>query len=350
MNRNSTSISKRISIISPVYNAENYIERFLLAIKMQTFKSFQWILIDDGSTDETLQIIQKFKYENLDLDIKVLTKKNGGVSSARNLGLKYVTGKYLTFADSDDIPEPVWLENIAKELDSNPKAELFITNAKKVKPNKEFIREVYSTFKLAQTGTFSYLASGLLSMQVNGYLFTIVSKVSLWENILFDENVQFLEDELVLLTLLIKRPKATFTYLNNSDYLYVQNPNSYLHTMTHDKRLNSLSAVHKMEDEMKHQGVLNQYNSELSKRKASIYFSLAKLAVAEQMHGEFKTYLSKYKYYEKSAVKSNHLAQRIFDSTKYILSYTNSEYLFRLLAMRNEKIVAKDSLKEGTKG
>lgn len=350
MNKSSTSISKIISIISPVYNAENYIERFLLAIKMQTFKEFQWILIDDGSNDATLQSIQKFKYENPELDIEVLTKKNGGVSSARNLGLNYVTGKYLTFADSDDIPEPVWLENIAKKINSNPKTELFITNAKKVKPNKKFIREIYSTFKLAQTGTFSYLASGLLSMQVNGYLFTIVSKASLWENILFDENVQFLEDELVLLNLLIKNPKATFIYLNNSDYLYVQNPNSYLHTMTLDKRLNSLFAVYKMEYEMKNQGVLNHYNSELNKRKASIYFSLAKLAVKEQMHEEFKTYLSKYKYYEKSAVKSNHLAQRIFDSTKYILSYTNSEYLFRLLAMRNEKIVAKDSLKEGKEG
>lgn len=349
MNRDNKVISKTISIISPVYNAASYIDHFLMAIKMQTFKSFQWILVDDGSTDATLQIIQKFRDQNPSLDILVLTKKNGGVSSARNLGLQYVTGKYLTFADSDDIPESGWLEHISKEIDNSPQSEVYITNAKKVNPNKEFIREVYPSFRIAHTGTLSYLANSLLSMKVSGYLFTIVSKTSLWDNILFDENVQFLEDELVLLNILIRKPEEKFTYINISDYLYVQNPNSYLHTMTYKKRLNSLSAILKMEDAMTKKGVLKHYSSALSRRKASVYFSLAKLSIAEQMHNEFKTNLVKYQYYEKTAVKADSFKQRIFDFTKYVISFTYSEHLFNLLAKRNEKILAKESLNKGIK-
>lgn len=349
MNRDNTITLKKISVISPVYNAAEYIDSFLLAIKMQTFKSFQWILIDDGSSDETIEIINKFKQKNLELDITFLKKQNGGVSSARNLGLQYVTGEYTTFADSDDIPEPAWLEHIANSIDNNENIDLFIINAKEVKPDKKFIREVYPIFKMAQTGTFSSLTSGLLSLKVSGYLFTTVSKTILWENISFNENVQFLEDELALLNILIKHPKSKFKYINNSYYMYVQNPNSYLHTMSHEKRLNSLFAVKKMEDLLKQYGALDLYNKELSRRKASIYFSLSKLAVEGNIHNKFKYYLSKYRYYEKRALKSNQLYQKLFDVTKYIVSLTNSEYIFKLLARRNNKILAKYSLKEREK-
>ncbi|MGK4016865.1 glycosyltransferase family 2 protein [Weissella paramesenteroides] len=337
----------KISVISPVYNAANYIERFLKAIKSQTFQNFQWILIDDGSNDETLDILKKFRDRNQMLNILVLTKLNGGVSSARNLGLKYVTGDYLTFADSDDVPQANWLENINNECLRYGEIGLFVTNARKVKPDLKMIKDVYSSFKTKEQGTFEELASGLLSLQVNGYLFTIVAKSIYWEKIKFDEHIQFLEDELAFLEILLKNPEANFVYKNFSNYFYVQNPNSYLHTMTYDKRLNSLLAVEKMESILIQQGVLKVYEKELNRRKASVYFSLSKLAVVENEHDKFEDNLSKYRYYEKRAVKSKFLSQRLFDFTKYIVSFTQSEFLFRLLAMRNDQIQENDSLKKG---
>lgn len=87
------------SIIIPVYNVENYLTRCIDSVISQTFKDFEIILVDDGSTDSTPQLCDSFSiFEN----IKVYHKENGGSSSARNLGIKKSTGDWILFIDSDD--------------------------------------------------------------------------------------------------------------------------------------------------------------------------------------------------------------------------------------------------------
>ena len=89
-----------VSIIVPVFNVENYIEKCLNSIINQTYKNIEVILVDDGSTDNSGNICDVYsKKYNF---IKVFHTKNGGVARARNIGLKNVTGKYITFVDSDD--------------------------------------------------------------------------------------------------------------------------------------------------------------------------------------------------------------------------------------------------------
>ena len=90
-----------ISIIIPVYNREKYIEECLNSILSQTFNDYEILLIDDGSNDNTGIICDKYAEENK--KIKVFHKKNGGVSSARNLGLRCAKGKWIIFVDSDDV-------------------------------------------------------------------------------------------------------------------------------------------------------------------------------------------------------------------------------------------------------
>lgn len=90
-----------ISIIIPIYNREKYIEECLNSILSQTFNDYEILLIDDGSNDNTGIICDKYAEENK--KIKVFHKKNGGVSSARNLGLRYAKGKWIIFVDSDDM-------------------------------------------------------------------------------------------------------------------------------------------------------------------------------------------------------------------------------------------------------
>ena len=89
-----------LSIVIPVYNVEQFLSQCLDSIVKQTYKDYEVIIVNDGSTDKSLSIINKYvkKHNNF----KVYTKKNGGLSSARNYGLKYVKGEYLTFLDSDD--------------------------------------------------------------------------------------------------------------------------------------------------------------------------------------------------------------------------------------------------------
>lgn len=101
-------MNEKISIIVPVYNAENTLDRCVSALIGQTYQSIEIILINDGSKDHSLDICQR--YASADSRIKVIDKLNGGVSSARNAGLDAATGVFVVFCDSDDWAEPDWCE------------------------------------------------------------------------------------------------------------------------------------------------------------------------------------------------------------------------------------------------
>lgn len=90
----------KISVIVPVYNVEEYLEKSLTSLKNQTLKDLEFIVVDDGSTDGSAAIIKKFVKE--DSRFSYHKKKNGGLSDARNYGMKYAKGEYLAFLDSDD--------------------------------------------------------------------------------------------------------------------------------------------------------------------------------------------------------------------------------------------------------
>lgn len=90
----------KISIIIPIYNVENYLKRCVLSVLTQTLKDIEVILVNDGSTDSSGEMCDNFANE--DKRIKVIHKKNGGLSSARNEGLKYATSDLVGFIDSDD--------------------------------------------------------------------------------------------------------------------------------------------------------------------------------------------------------------------------------------------------------
>ena len=99
----------KISIIVPVYNVEKYLARCLDSILCQTFEDIEIICVNDGSKDNSLKILES--YSEKDDRIKIVNKENGGLSSGRNEGLKYVTGDYVSFVDSDD-----WIESDTYEL------------------------------------------------------------------------------------------------------------------------------------------------------------------------------------------------------------------------------------------
>lgn len=96
----------KVSVIIPVYNAEQYLERCLKAVLSQTHEDLEIILINDGSTDGSGAIIRACHDDR----IVVIEKKNGGVSAARNDGLRKATGECIVFVDADDYPEPAYIE------------------------------------------------------------------------------------------------------------------------------------------------------------------------------------------------------------------------------------------------
>lgn len=107
----------KISIIVPVYNVEQYLPHCIDSILVQSFTDFELLLIDDGSKDKSGEICDE--YVEKDSRVKVFHKENGGVSSARNVGIEASNGEWICFVDSDDYVKTEWLENYAQYTDSD---------------------------------------------------------------------------------------------------------------------------------------------------------------------------------------------------------------------------------------
>lgn len=103
-----------ISVIVPIYNMEQYLKRCVESILKQTYKNLEIILVDDGSTDSSPKMCDE--YTKVDERIKVYHKENGGLSDAKNFGLKKATGEYVGFVDSDDWIEEEMYETMYSEL------------------------------------------------------------------------------------------------------------------------------------------------------------------------------------------------------------------------------------------
>ncbi len=116
-------MNKLVSIVSPCYNGERYIKRYLEMILNQTYRPLELILVNDGSKDQTDNIIKEFSHrinEDGEITFKYITKENGGVGSAVNTGLKQITGDYLIWPDSDDILMPESIEKRVAFLEAHP--------------------------------------------------------------------------------------------------------------------------------------------------------------------------------------------------------------------------------------
>ena len=120
-----------ISIIVPLYNAERTIKRLIDSVHRQTIDKWELLLIDDGSTDGTQILCQEYAVS--DDRIKYIQKSNGGVSSARNMGLSICTGDWVMFADSDDYLESIALETLEKSF--SPQIDILVFGFKRSPKN-----------------------------------------------------------------------------------------------------------------------------------------------------------------------------------------------------------------------
>ena len=118
----SLKTSPTISVIIPVYNTEMYLRRCIDSVLTQSYKDFELLLIDDGSKDSSGTICDEYAAQ--DARVRVFHKENGGVSSARNVGLDHAQGEWVTFVDSDDYIE----ENFLRSFEGNLDADLVVGN------------------------------------------------------------------------------------------------------------------------------------------------------------------------------------------------------------------------------
>ena len=135
-----------VSIILPVYNAQNHIARCIESIRAQTYRNFQLIILNDGSRDVSLPVCEM--YRKVDSRILLVDKDNSGVSDTRNLGLRLAEGEYVQFVDSDDYLDPGYTASLVRAAEEN-RADLVIAPYHMVIPRPEApgrrLREKLST-------------------------------------------------------------------------------------------------------------------------------------------------------------------------------------------------------------
>lgn len=220
-----------ISIIIPMYNASKYIERCLESIIKQTYKTLEIIVVDDGSTDNSTDIIEEFL--KVDKRIKIIQKKNSGVSDSRNIGIDNAHGEWICFVDSDDYIEKNYIEKlydyaIKSEVDiiysgirmiNGDEVTLKTNNCGKKILEKNDIKDLMCSLIDNYT-----LEDSNIDLQVLGYPFAKLLKKSIVKDIRFEREISIREDALFNMDVLDNAHRILL--LEYAGYNYIIHPNS----------------------------------------------------------------------------------------------------------------------------
>ena len=215
-----------ISLIIPCYNAEQTLKKCLNSVIQQSYNNLEIIIVDDGSTDETLKIGEEF--QSKDERIKILRQDNFGVSKARNKGVKAATGEYICFVDSDD-----WIEtNYCAELYhllSTENADIAIIEASYEDENGTVIfNKPISTEKIfdGKRALILLLEDEVIQSHPWGKLY----KANLLKDVSFPENLKCFEDYSTLFKIFDKAVKVVRS--DEKLYHYIQHEDSLSHNLS----------------------------------------------------------------------------------------------------------------------
>ena len=248
-------MAPKISVIVPIYNVEKWLRRCVDSILAQTFTDFELLLIDDGSTDGSGVICDEYAGKNS--RIRVFHKPNGGVSSARNIGLDNARGEWITFVDSDDWVELEYLECLLSNVGG---AELsicdFVIRGSDEVWTDKIETGLISKDKLAAFYTETYPYCHLTAPWIKLYKKSIIEE----NNIRFKEDINTLEDTIFVLEYL--RWVENITCSNRKLYNYWRG-----------------TVGLSQDDEL--------FNRQMFQISANIYASLCRLAVVQKIDVQF---------------------------------------------------------------
>lgn len=216
----------RVSVIMPVFNAVKTLNRAIESFRNQSFEDFELIAVNDGSTDNSLDILNQLS--NHDSRIIVLNKPNGGVASARQAGMDQARGEFFIHADSDDWVESNMLEEMVQYADKH-KYDILIADyyVDRIDCNTEIVRQSPKSFASLEV-LYSIYAKELF-----GSLWHKLIKKSAYDKAQahFIEGLDYCEDKL-LLTMILKDEKLRIGYINKPFYHYVMTYSSLTRRIT----------------------------------------------------------------------------------------------------------------------
>ena len=270
-----------ISIIINVYNCEKYISKCIESAINQTYKNLEILIINDGSTDKTLEICKK----NKDSRIKIITTKNQGLSMSRNTGLDNAKGKYLYFIDADDYIDNDTIEYLYKliikydaDLATCNPLTIFNYDFKKIE-EKEIIKNI---------DNIEMLKKVLLAENVAGATWNKLVKKELYDNIRFENRI--INDLVVTYKIVLKAKKII--YSNQKKYYYLKHKNAV--TVNGDKNIERASDFYKASIE-RYNNVKKIYPN-LIENEIGLLRNILRLYLVESK--EVEEYLKKRKSYK----------------------------------------------------
>lgn len=274
-----------VSLIIPVYNVKNYLRKALSSVQRQTLKNIEVIIVNDGSTDGSLNIINEFAEKND--NFIVIDQENRGLSDARNTGLNISKGKYIAFMDSDDYIEPKFLETLYNAAIKND-ADIVCCNFNFYFPEKNL--KIFMPIT-SIPGTFSNtkaLKKLILDCGVRYFAWNKMTRRSLF----FDNNIRFynmyFEDIATSPRLFYHANKIVL--LGKALYNYTNRKSSILNTVNVDKIIDFIRSLGVMRNFFENQGDYEKYKNRIwvySQRVklVSYYYILQMHSEASNMEG-----------------------------------------------------------------
>lgn len=212
----------KFSIIVPVYNTEKYVKKCLDSIKSQTLKDYEVIIVNDGSTDNSSDIISKYPY-------KIINQDNQGLSMARNNGVKASSGDYLIFIDSDDYIEKDLLKEIDKSLSNNP--DLVRYQIKEVFGDKDDVNYEEIPFE-NKDGVEAFKLITKYHFVENAWSYAIKREFYLKEKFSFKKGTYHEDFGLMPLVIIKSKVVNSISYVG---YCYYQRSGSIMNDSDYDK-------------------------------------------------------------------------------------------------------------------
>ena len=240
---------EKISVIIPVYNVGQYLRKCLDSVITQTYSNLEILLINDGSTDDSGRICDE--YATNDCRIRVFHKLNGGVSSAKNVGLENMTGRYVGFVDSDDWIQSDMYEILYKTLTENH-CHISVASYYKVSDTDSVPMTNRTPIPIGIIETKEMLLYPLQRDNYMGFCGYLCNKLFLADVFLknglrFDEDINYGEDVL-LFTRAVLAGKCRGSYIDKPLYHYYQRTDSIAHSESIKVKADILTAYKKKEE------------------------------------------------------------------------------------------------------
>lgn len=228
-------VKELISVLIPAYNVEKYIGKCLESILSQTYENIEIVVIDDGSTDNTLSVCDEYAAKSN--KIRVIHTQNGGVSKARNMALEFSKGDFVAWIDADDLVSCKYIETLYNLLKNND-ADVAVVGFEKFVENPPFVQEEdYKCLVCDKYYPLKQLTFDYLWLVQWGKLI----KKEFYNGIKYPEG-QNHEDEYVMYQLYYRTNRIA--YALNPLYFYRENPESIMGKKYNESRLFVLEALH----------------------------------------------------------------------------------------------------------